>query len=63
MTPEAKQDRSGQRSYRDRENPPTQTQRGQPRQEPRGRPGPPRQRSMSPYSKRLALTQSMNVGR
>ncbi|KAJ5995771.1 hypothetical protein N7481_002748 [Penicillium waksmanii] len=63
MTPEAKQDHSSRRSYRNRENPPTQTEGGRPKQEPRGRPGPPRQRSMSPYSKRLALTQSMNVGR
>ncbi|KAJ5226721.1 uncharacterized protein N7469_006727 [Penicillium citrinum] len=62
-TPETQPDRSGRRSYRDRENPPAQTQEGRSRQEPRGRPPPPRERSLSPFSKRLALTQSMNAGR
>jgi hypothetical protein len=38
-------------------------QAGRSRQDPRARGGPPRERSMSPYSKRLALTQSMNLGR
>ncbi|KAJ6088313.1 hypothetical protein N7486_009574 [Penicillium sp. IBT 16267x] len=60
MTPRTGHDRSGQRSYRDRENPQAHAQSGRPRQEPRARPGPPRERSMSPYSKRLALTKAMN---
>jgi hypothetical protein len=61
MTPNTTRDQPGRRSYRDRANPPVP---GGPKQEPRGRPGqPPRERSMSPYSKRLALTQTMNLGR
>ncbi|KAJ5935895.1 hypothetical protein N7454_005193 [Penicillium verhagenii] len=54
-TPRTPHDRSGQRSYRDRENP-----QGRSRQEPRAKPGPPKERSLSPYSKRLALTTAMN---
>lgn len=64
MTPDGDHGRSGGRSYRDREAPsgqarPAPSERS--RQEPRARPNPPRQRSLSPYSKRLALTQSMNM--
>lgn len=64
MTPDATYDHSEKRSYRDRE--PLKggpSQSGRSRQDPRARGGPPRERSMSPYSKRLALTQSMNLGR
>lgn len=60
MTPRTGHDRSGQRSYRDRESPQAHPQPGRSRQEPRAKPGPPRERSMSPYSKRLALTKAMN---
>lgn len=63
MTPHGEHGRSERRSYRDREGPqgsarPSQSER--PKQDSRARPGPPRERSMSPYSKRLALTQAMN---
>ncbi|KAJ5587873.1 uncharacterized protein N7459_003638 [Penicillium hispanicum] len=66
MTPNASHDRSGRRSYRDREVPTTQSHASQParsRQDPRARPEPPRERSLSPFSKRLALTQAMNLDR
>ncbi|KAJ5936949.1 hypothetical protein N7466_003399 [Penicillium verhagenii] len=59
-TPRTPHDRSGQRSYRDRENPQVHAQSGRSRQEPRAKPGPPKERSLSPYSKRLALTTAMN---
>ncbi|OQE77409.1 hypothetical protein PENNAL_c0062G04577 [Penicillium nalgiovense] len=58
------QDVPRDRSYRDRASPPRESQHG------RSRPGPimqknqpPRERSLSPFSKRLALTQAMNNGR
>lgn len=60
MTPNAGPDESERRAYRARDSPSHQTQ-GRARPAPRGRPEPPRQRSLSPYSKRLALTQG--VGR
>ncbi|KAK3985010.1 zinc knuckle-domain-containing protein [Cladorrhinum sp. PSN332] len=41
------------REYRDRDQPPIQRQQHRP---------PPRERSLSPFSKRLALTQAMNMG-
>lgn len=66
MTPEAANNGLNKRSYRDRASPSGQTQpsqSGRSRQDPRARPAPPRERSLSPYSKRLALTQSMNLGR
>ncbi|OOQ84031.1 hypothetical protein PEBR_31949 [Penicillium brasilianum] len=63
MTPDATYDHSEKRTYRDREPLQGQPQGGRSRQDPRSRGGPPRERSMSPYSKRLALTQSMNLGR
>ncbi|CAG8419172.1 unnamed protein product [Penicillium salamii] len=64
MTPDAAGDRD--RPYRDRASPSRQVP------PPPGRPGhdskpranqPPRERSLSPFSKRLALTQAMNIGR
>ncbi|KAJ5740967.1 zinc knuckle-domain-containing protein [Penicillium malachiteum] len=61
MTPNPGHGRSEQRSYRDRDDPSAQPTR--PKQESRARPGPTRERSMSPYSRRLALTQSMNIPR
>lgn len=65
MTPNHGHDRSGQRSYRDRDDlsgQPHTSEPGRSRQDPpRARPGPPRERSMSPYSKRLALTQSVGT--
>ncbi|KAJ5086324.1 hypothetical protein NUU61_007631 [Penicillium alfredii] len=59
LTPNAAHDRSERRSYRDRASPPAQPQRS--RQGPRTWPEPPRERSLSPFSKRLALTQAMNL--
>jgi hypothetical protein len=62
--PETTNDRSGRRSYRDRESPPAHAPpSGRSRQDHRARPDPPRKRSLSPFSKRLALTQAMNYGR
>lgn len=62
--PETTNDRAGRRSYRDREGPPAHVHSaGRSRQDPRVRPEPPRERSLSPFSKRLALTQAMNLGR
>ncbi|KAJ6131083.1 hypothetical protein N7523_001543 [Penicillium sp. IBT 18751x] len=62
--PETTIDRDGRRSYRDRESPPThQHSSGRSRQDQRARPEPPRERSLSPFSKRLALTQAMNHAR
>lgn len=63
MTPDAAYDHSDRRTYRDRDSLEGQSKAGRSRQEPRGREGPPRERSLSPYSRRLALTQSMNLGR
>jgi hypothetical protein len=61
-TPDAPRDRD--RSYRDRASPPRQAQTERSRQEPKPRANqPPRERSLSPFSKRLALTQAMNIGR
>ncbi|KAF3385493.1 hypothetical protein F1880_002118 [Penicillium rolfsii] len=62
MTPDATY-HSEKRSYRDREPLQGPGQSGRSRQDPRARGGPTRERSLSPYSKRLALTQSMNLGR
>ncbi|KAJ6004152.1 hypothetical protein N7522_005797 [Penicillium canescens] len=57
-TPDGARDRY----YRDRASPPRQSQ--PPRQDTRMRSDqPPRERSLSPFSKRLALTQAMNHGR
>ncbi|KAJ5212627.1 uncharacterized protein N7498_004273 [Penicillium cinerascens] len=62
--PETTHDRPGRRSYRDRESPPGYTHpSGRSRQDHRAQPDPPRERSLSPFSKRLALTQAMNHGR
>ncbi|OQD77542.1 hypothetical protein PENDEC_c002G01391 [Penicillium decumbens] len=65
MTPSKTTDeRSGTRSYRDRESPSAHVRpSGRSRQDHRARPDPPRERSLSPFSKRLALTQAMNYGR
>lgn len=63
MTPDASYVHSQKRTYRDREPLQDPSQPGRSRQDPRARGGPPRQRSLSPYSKRLALTQSMNLER
>jgi hypothetical protein len=65
MTPqETANDRAERRSYRDRKSPPAQAQpSGRSRQDHRVRPEPPRERSLSPFSKRLALTQAMNHAR
>ncbi|KAJ6150855.1 hypothetical protein N7470_007449 [Penicillium chermesinum] len=59
LTPDAKYHDSERRAYRARDSP-SRTQQARSKPAPRGRPEP-RERSMSPYSKRLALTQS--VGR
>lgn len=62
MTPDAPRDRD--HSYRDRASPPRQSQPERFRQEPKPQSNqPPRERSLSPFSKRLALTQAMNIGR
>ena len=62
VTPDAPRDRD--RSYRDRASPPRQAQPERSRQETKPRANqPPRERSLSPFSKRLALTQAMNIGR
>ncbi|TPX13287.1 uncharacterized protein E0L32_006260 [Thyridium curvatum] len=50
-------ERDGRRQYRARDDAPPR------RDERPSRPEPPRQRSLSPFSKRLALTQAMNTGR
>lgn len=63
MTPHANHDHSGRRSYRTRDAPPVQPHPVRSRQDPRVRQDPPRERSLSPYSKRLALTQAMNMDR
>lgn len=64
MTPPVPQHRSGRGADRDQESGPTHpSQPGRSRHEPRVRPDPPRERSLSPFSKRLALTQAMNLGR
>ncbi|KAJ9482469.1 hypothetical protein VN97_g10957 [Penicillium thymicola] len=58
------QDVPQDRSYRDRASPPRQSQPGRSRPEPITQKNqPPRERSLSPFSKRLALTQAMNNGR
>lgn len=63
-TPGAPRDRDHNRSYRDRASQPRQAQSERSRQDPQPRANqPPRERSMSPFSKRLALTQAMNMGR
>lgn len=60
--PAARRD-PGVSQYRDRED--RREDRHPPQRPPpqERRPSPPRQRSLSPFSKRLALTQSMNLGR
>ncbi|KAJ5489657.1 hypothetical protein N7539_004547 [Penicillium diatomitis] len=63
MTPDAAYEHSDKRTYRDRGSLERQSQADRARQTPRTRGGPPRERSLSPYSKRIALTQSMNLGR
>ncbi|KAJ5151863.1 hypothetical protein N7492_010158 [Penicillium capsulatum] len=63
ITPDGRHNRSETHSYRDQEGLSGQARPSQPdrsRQDFRARPNPPRQRSLSPYSKRLALTQSMS---
>lgn len=60
MTPDITHANAERRSYRSRESPPGHQR---PKQDTRLRPEQPRERSLSPYSKRLALTQAMNMGR
>ncbi|KAJ5893844.1 hypothetical protein N7495_005535 [Penicillium taxi] len=57
VTPQTSHDRPPRHSTRDNDN-----QHRRPKPVPKSRPGPPRERSLSPYSRRLALTQSMNLG-
>ncbi|CAG8885866.1 unnamed protein product [Penicillium egyptiacum] len=58
------QDVRRDRSYRDRASPPRQSQPERSRPDPiMQKDQPPRERSLSPFSKRLALTQAMNNGR
>lgn len=58
------QDVPRDRPYRDQASPPRQSQPGRSRPEPITQKNqPPRERSLSPFSKRLALTQAMNNGR
>ncbi|KAG0152828.1 zinc knuckle-domain-containing protein [Penicillium digitatum] len=58
------QDAPQDRSYRDRASPPLQSQPGRSRPEPTSQKNQPlRERSLSPFSKRLALTQAMNAER
>lgn len=58
------QDVPKDRSYRDRASPPRQSQHERSRPDPiMQKNQPPRERSLSPFSKRLALTQAMNNGR
>ncbi|KAJ5281910.1 hypothetical protein N7478_007282 [Penicillium angulare] len=62
MTPDTGHARSEPRSYRDREGPSSQphaSQASRSKRDSRARPDQPRERSPSPYSKRLALTQSI----
>ncbi|KAJ5794372.1 hypothetical protein N7457_000971 [Penicillium paradoxum] len=59
MTPDVPRDRS----YRDRASPPRQSQPGRSRTDTRTQNQPPRERSLSPFSKRLRLTEAMNHGR
>lgn len=62
MTPDAPRDRD--RQYRDRASPSRQPPPGRSGQSSKPRANqPPRERSLSPFSKRLALTQAMNIGR
>ncbi|CAG8123307.1 unnamed protein product [Penicillium olsonii] len=61
LTPDAPRNRD--RPYRDRASPPRQAPAGSSGQETKSRANQPRERSLSPFSKRLALTQAMNVGR
>ncbi|KAK4144183.1 uncharacterized protein C8A04DRAFT_28085 [Dichotomopilus funicola] len=58
-------DRHGAGRYRERDDEGYQGRRRSPSPVPAPprRPSPPRERSLSPFSKRLALTQSMNMGR
>ena len=68
MTPDAMREQNHYRR-RSRENrsslePSHTSHSGRPRHNPGNlAPQPPRERSLSPFSKRLALTQAMNVGR
>ncbi|KAJ5145544.1 uncharacterized protein N7515_000108 [Penicillium bovifimosum] len=60
MTPDVPRDRS----YRDRASPPRQFQSGRSRPDSQAqKQEPPRERSLSPFSKRLRLTEAMNHGR
>ncbi|KAK0728612.1 zinc knuckle-domain-containing protein [Lasiosphaeria miniovina] len=59
-SPVGRRDQQQRPNYRDRDNHSQQGTRLPPRREPSP---PPRERSLSPFSKRLALTQSMNMGR
>ncbi|KAL2167613.1 hypothetical protein VTG60DRAFT_1049 [Thermothelomyces hinnuleus] len=56
-------DRHGAGRYRDREDRSFQGRRSPSPLPPPRQPSPPRERSLSPFSKRLALTQAMNRGR
>lgn len=49
--------------YRDRSDHGRRDDRNPPQRPPQRQPSPPRERSLSPFSKRLALTQAMNMSR
>ncbi|KAK1836206.1 hypothetical protein QBC39DRAFT_339068 [Podospora conica] len=62
--PSSRRGNAGAGRYRDREDRPRRDDGNRPQQPPpQQQPPPPRQRSLSPFSKRLALTQTMNRGR
>lgn len=60
--PPARRD-AGAGQYRDRDDHSRRDERTAPQRPQPRRPSPPRERSLSPFSKRLALTQAMNSGR
>jgi hypothetical protein len=61
--PSSRRENTGAGQHRGREDDPRREDRNRPRQPtPPRQPSPPRQRSLSPFSKRLALTQAMNRG-
>lgn len=62
--PSSRRGNAGAGQHRGREDGPRREDRNRPHQPtPPRQPPPPRQRSLSPFSKRLALTQAMNGGR
>lgn len=62
--PSSRRGNAGAGQHRGREDGPRREDRNHPQQPaPPRQPPPPRQRSLSPFSKRLALTQAMNGGR